>query len=63
MEDRTNKLAGTSSKKTDDDAFDLDALLHPAKAFAHPMNVVRDPDLTLNEKRAILASGPRMLAR
>ena len=55
MEDRTNKLAGTSSK-TDDDAFDLDALLHPAKAFAHPMNVVRDPDLTLNEKRAILAS-------
>ena len=55
MEDRTKKLIGTSSKK-DDDAFDLDALLHPAKAFAHPMNVVRDPDLTLNEKRAILAS-------
>ena len=36
--------------------FDLDALLHPAKAFAHPMDVVRDRDLTLNEKRAILAS-------
>jgi len=36
--------------------FDLDALLHPASAFAHPMDVVRDPDLTLNEKRAILAS-------
>lgn len=36
--------------------FDLDALLHPAKAFAHPMDVVRDVDLTLNEKRAILAS-------
>jgi len=36
--------------------FDLDALLHPATAFAHPMDVVRDPDLTLNEKRAILAS-------
>ena len=36
--------------------FDLDALLHPAKAFAHPMDVVRDADLTLNEKRAILAS-------
>jgi hypothetical protein len=56
MEDQTNKLAGTSSEKRDDDAFDLDALLHPAKAFAHPMNVVRDPDLTLNEKRALLAS-------
>lgn len=36
--------------------FDLDALLHPANAFAHPMDVVRDTDLTLNEKRAILAS-------
>jgi hypothetical protein len=35
---------------------DLDALLHPAGAFAHPRNVVADPDLTLNEKRAILAS-------
>ena len=35
---------------------DLDSLLHPARAFAHPMDVVRDPDLTLNEKRAILAS-------
>jgi len=38
------------------DVFDLDALLYPASAFAHPMDVVRDPDLTLNEKRAILAS-------
>jgi hypothetical protein len=36
--------------------FDLDSLLHPARAFAHPSDVVRDPDLTLNEKRAILAS-------
>jgi hypothetical protein len=39
-------------------AFDLDLenLLHPAQAFEHPRNVVNDPDLTLNEKRAILAS-------
>lgn len=37
-------------------SFDLDALLHPARAFARPMDVVRDVDLTLNEKRAILAS-------
>ena len=35
---------------------DLDNLLHPAQAFEHPSNVVNDPDLTLNEKRAILAS-------
>lgn len=36
--------------------FDLDDLLHPARAFDHPNEVVNDPDLTLNEKRAILAS-------
>ncbi|MDQ0392084.1 hypothetical protein [Labrys monachus] len=36
--------------------FDLGALLHPARAFEHPLEVVEDPDLTLNEKRAILAS-------
>lgn len=38
------------------DAFDLHELLHPAQAFGHPCEVVNDPDLTLNEKRAILAS-------
>jgi hypothetical protein len=36
--------------------YDLDSLLHPAQAFEHPRYVVADPDLTLNEKRAILAS-------
>ena len=36
--------------------FDLDQLLHPTQAFGHPSEVVNDPDLTLNEKRAILAS-------
>jgi hypothetical protein len=41
--------------RTGDD-FDLDQLLHPALAFGHPSEVVNDPDLTLNEKRAILAS-------
>jgi hypothetical protein len=39
-----------------DGSIDLDALLDPARAFAHPLDVVRDPDLTLREKRAILAS-------
>jgi hypothetical protein len=42
--------------RSDEDAFDLDSLLHPAQAFAHPNDVVNDPDLTLNEKRTILAS-------
>jgi hypothetical protein len=41
---------------TPSSSFDLDDLLHPAQAFAHPRNVVADPDLTVNEKRAILAS-------
>jgi len=36
--------------------LDLDDLLHPAQAFAHPREVVLDPDLTVNEKRAVLAS-------
>jgi len=43
------------SDRTDDD-FNLDDLLHPADAFGHPSEVVNDPDLTINEKRAILAS-------
>ena len=38
------------------DRFDLDQLLRPARAFRHPSEVVNDPDLTLNEKSAILAS-------
>ena len=38
------------------DGWDPNELLHPAQAFEHPSNVVNDPDLTLNEKRAILAS-------
>lgn len=36
--------------------LELDDLLHPASAFSHPRDVINDPDLTLNEKRAILAS-------
>jgi hypothetical protein len=35
---------------------ELDTLLHPASTFDHPRDVVRDPDLTLEEKRAILSS-------
>jgi hypothetical protein len=36
--------------------FDLTTLLHPAQAFSHPLDVINDCDLTLAEKRAILAS-------
>src|SRR4051812_31371894 len=37
-------------------ANDFDGLVHPAQCFGHPLDVVSDPDLSLNEKRAILAS-------
>ena len=36
--------------------LDVTALLHPADAFTHPMDVVEDCDLTTYEKRAILSS-------
>ena len=36
--------------------FDLDQFLHPAKAFESPARVLSDPDLTIAEKRAVLAS-------
>ena len=48
-------MNGASRQDSDAD-FDLQALQHPAGAFSHPTDVVRDPDLTLNEKRAILAA-------
>jgi hypothetical protein len=35
---------------------ELDNLLHPAQAFDRPRDVVADPDLTINEKRAVLAA-------
>jgi len=40
-------------RKTD---FDINQLLYPAEAFQSPSDVLEDPDLTTNEKRAILAS-------
>jgi hypothetical protein len=45
-----------NDRKGDTGNFELDQLLNPAQAFQHPAQVVGDPDLTLNEKRAILAS-------
>ena len=48
---RSTKEAGARLRD-----LDLDELLHPAQAFSHPSEVVADLDLTLNEKRAILAS-------
>jgi hypothetical protein len=39
-----------------DFAHDFEGLVHPSQCFEHPTDVVSDPDLSLNEKRAILAS-------
>jgi hypothetical protein len=39
-----------------DNHLDIGRLLQPANAFADPMAVVDDRDLTLTEKRAILSS-------
>ena len=36
--------------------FELDQLLNPAAAFSHPRDVLNDPDLSRQEKRAILSS-------
>jgi len=47
---------GQGPSRETDGGFDLQALLHPSGAFSHPSDVVHDPDLTLHEKRAILAS-------
>jgi hypothetical protein len=53
---RKVKIDGGDVEPNNGDSLDLDDLLHPARAFSHPADVVNDPDLTLNEKRAILAS-------
>lgn len=41
---------------TNSGGLELAALLHPGSAYSRPDDVVRDPDLTTYEKRAILAS-------
>jgi hypothetical protein len=49
------KIASASPQRATFD-LEIENLLHPAQAFEHPLRVVEDPDLTLNEKRAIIAS-------
>ena len=47
---RLPRIAGRTT------TLDMAAMLHPADAFAHPMDVVDEYDLTTYEKRAILSS-------
>jgi hypothetical protein len=53
---RKREIDGGDFGRNNEGSSDLNNLLHPAQAFSHPADVVNDPDLTLNEKRAILAS-------
>ena len=48
--------ARLSDGSSNEPATNMTALLHPADAFIHPMDVVEDCDLTPYEKRAILSS-------
>ncbi|MBX9774352.1 MAG: hypothetical protein K2Y71_08040 [Xanthobacteraceae bacterium] len=50
----TSRKRKTSERS--DDGLDIGRMLQPANAFADPMTVVDDQDLTLTEKRAILSS-------
>jgi hypothetical protein len=54
LPDRLSALLPRSEGRTE--TLEMAALLHPAGAFAHPMDVVDDCDLTSYEKRAILSS-------
>jgi hypothetical protein len=56
MERRLQTMPMETDHREANGGCDFDSLLHPAQAFEHPSTVVTDPDLTLNEKRAILAS-------
>lgn len=56
MECRFKDGSGTDGLYGVCDQWDPNDLLHPARVFEHPSHVVNDPNLTLNEKRAILAS-------
>ena len=55
LPDRLTARVG-EAKRGPTTSLEMNALLHPADAFIHPMDVVDDCDLTAYEKRAILSS-------
>lgn len=56
LPDRLCPQFGEAKNRGPATKLEMDALLHPADAFIHPMDVVEDGDLTAYEKRAILSS-------
>ena len=49
-------MRGFNTERNSASEPNLDDLLRPSDAFGHPNEVLCDPDLSINEKRAILAS-------
>lgn len=49
-------MAGDFRRLSAPERFDLDAVLHPGRVYAHPRDVAGHPGLSLREKRAILSS-------
>ena len=49
-------MRGLYSTRMSPCELNLDELLRPSDAFTHPKEVLCDPDLSVNQKRAILAS-------
>ena len=43
-------------RSSDENVYDLNAILHPGSVFDHPRDVLADTTLSRAEKRAILAS-------
>ena len=56
LPDRLSAHVGPAMNRGPTTDLEMDALLRPADAFIHPMDVVEDCDLTTYEKRAILSS-------
>jgi hypothetical protein len=56
MEATMRPTTAPAGRGPDDNVFDINALLHPDKFFNHPRDVVKSTELSLGEKRAILAS-------
>ena len=48
-------MTGLESR-SDENVYDLNAILHPGSVFDHPRDVLADTTLSRAEKRAILAS-------
>ena len=49
-------MTNRGGRAIDDNVYDLNALIHPGSVYDHPRDVLADEELTVAEKRSILAS-------